>query len=117
MSSLVPKLIGAHVESTLCSIVMKAKPCRNQRIKSEKRKAKVLERIEAAEKTSKKARKGGGNTTTSPPPPEEGHETNDEEEVGEDEEYKLVDFVKPLQEIGVDINGKIDQQSGEAVFG
>jgi hypothetical protein len=40
----------------------------------------------------------------------------DDEEIKDSEELQLIDFVKPLAELGVDISGKLDEASGEIVY-
>lgn len=114
-----PKLIGAHIDSTICEILVKAKLFRDQRIIAERKKMRAQE---DEEKRSRKRRKknGEGEDAEEEEEEKEGREdggaSDEDEEIKDSEELKLVDFIKPLQEIGVDISGKLDEESGEVVY-
>mmetsp|Transcript_3101 Transcript_3101/g.6248 ORF Transcript_3101/g.6248 Transcript_3101/m.6248 type:complete len:167 (-) Transcript_3101:33-533(-) len=119
-SSLVPKLIGAHVDATICEVLVKAKLFRNQRIIAERKANRAQDDEERARKRRRREeRDDDDEDDEDDEEDEQGGERGDEEDdedVRDDEEFKLLDFVKPLQEIGVDISGKLDEESGEIVF-
>lgn len=118
-SPLVPKLIGAHVDATICEVLVKAKLFRNQRILAERKVMRAQEEEERARKRRRREQDDDDDEDEDEKD-EEGDEDEgagtDDEEIKDSEELKLIDFVKPLAELGVDISGKLDEESGEIVF-
>ncbi|GMI35250.1 hypothetical protein TrRE_jg8515 [Triparma retinervis] len=119
-SPLVPKLIGAHVDATICEILVKAKLFRNQRIMAERKVMRAQEDEERARKRRRREQDDEDEDEEEDEKDEEGEGEDgagtDDEEIKDSEELQLIDFVKPLAELGVDISGKLDEASGEIVY-